>query len=137
MGSDINNIQWYIIGEGKERKSLEKLIHHNKLDSIFFLLGYKENPYPYMKSCDIYVQTSLFEGLGLTLIEASILQKPIVTTNFPTAHSIISHNKTGLICEMNSQSIAKSISNYIDNPQLKQKIVTNLKMMKNNDKESI
>ena len=99
------------------------------------LLGYKENPYPYIKSCDIYAQTSLFEGLGLTVIEAAILQKPIVTTNFPTSYSIIENEITGLICNMNPLDIAKSIERYLNNPELNKKIVKNLSLLKNNDKE--
>lgn len=46
------------------------------------------------------VQTSSFEGLGRTLIEASILCKPIVTTNFPTAYGLVEDGKTGFITEM-------------------------------------
>lgn len=129
------NINWYIIGEGSERDALEKLIEVNNLNKNFFLLGFQENPYPYIKACDIYVQTSLFEGLGLTVIEAAILQKPIVSTNFPTASTIITHNKTGLICEMNATAIADSIIKYIENPKLRDVVIANLQSAKNNDKE--
>lgn len=129
------NIKWYIIGEGSERLKLEKLIVLNKLENNFYLLGYKENPYPYIKNCSIYVQTSIFEGLGLTIIEATILNKPIVTTNFPTAHEIITHNKTGLICDMNSNSITNSIITYIEIPDLIKSIVKNLESIENNDTE--
>ncbi|UKM63958.2 glycosyltransferase [Flavobacteriaceae bacterium GSB9] len=129
------NIKWYIIGEGPERKSLEKIIKHEKLENNLILLGYKENPYPYIKSCDIYAQTSLFEGLGLTVIEAAVLQKPIVTTNFPTASTIITNNKTGLICSMNAKDIATSIEKYLKNPELMNEVLNNLYKQKNNDKE--
>tara|TARA_R110001583_G_scaffold107620_1_gene256224 strand:- start:8126 stop:9277 length:1152 start_codon:yes stop_codon:yes gene_type:complete len=128
-------LKWYVIGEGPERNELEKRINQYNLENSFLLLGYKENPYPYIKACDIYTQTSLFEGLGLTVIEATILQKPIVTTNFPTASSIITNNETGLICEMNAQSIAENILFYINDQKLKDKVVFNLSKLKNNDKE--
>ena len=100
-------LHWYIVGEGSERNYLEKLIKSNNLEDNMTLVGMTDNPYPYMKSCDIYVQTSLFEGLGLTVIEASLLNKPIVSTNFPSVYGIIEHEKTGLIAEMNSTRIAK------------------------------
>lgn len=129
------NIKWYVIGEGPERKNLEQLIHNKNLQNHFILLGYKENPYPFIKSCDIYAQTSFFEGLGLTVIEAAILQKPIITTNFPTASTIIEHKKTGLICEMNAKAIASSIETYLKNPDLMNKVSDNLSKQKNNDKE--
>ena len=123
MGYQIN---WCVIGEGKERGNLEALIKENKLEGSFNLLGFKENPYVYMKACDIYVQSSLFEGFGLSLFEALILNKPIVTSNFSTASTIISHNETGLICEMNSEAIANNIKYFIDNPDFKNKIIDNL-----------
>jgi glycosyltransferase involved in cell wall biosynthesis len=64
------------------------------------------------------------------LIEAAILKKPIVTTNFPTASTIITHNETGVICEMDAQSIAGSITNYLDNTDFTNKIVENLSKIK-------
>ncbi len=128
-------IQWYVIGEGPQRSRLEELIERKNLQETFCLLGFKENPYPYIKWCDIYVQTSIFEGLGLTVIEASVLQKPIVTTNFPTASSIIEHKKTGLICKMNAEDIAKSISYYIKNPQFMEEVSKQKPQRVNKDKE--
>ncbi|WP_158250437.1 glycosyltransferase [Aquimarina sp. I32.4] len=129
------NIKWYVIGDGPERDNLEELIKGFKMQEKFILLGYKENPYPYIKSCDVYVQTSLFEGLGLTVIEASLLQKAIVTTNFPTASSIINHNKTGLICEMTPHAIAKNIEKYLNNKEFKSEVTMNLSKVINNDKQ--
>ncbi|MGX9985366.1 glycosyltransferase [Soonwooa purpurea] len=128
-------IHWYVVGEGTERSSLEKQIANNNLEKSFSLLGANTNPYPYMKACDIYVQTSLFEGLGLTVIEASILQKPIVCTNFSTAFGILKDNETGLIAEMTAESIAENIERLINDVELKNKLIANLSQQKNKDKE--
>lgn len=128
-------VKWYVIGEGSERFNLEALIKKKKLEEHFVLLGFNENPYSFMKSCDIYVQSSFFEGLGLTVIEAAILNKPIVTTNFPTASTIINHQETGLICDMKPESIAKAIEKYIDDKNFTSKIIDNLSKQENRDKE--
>ncbi|MCK0156847.1 glycosyltransferase [Cellulophaga sp. F20128] len=128
-------VKWYVIGDGPQRNDIENLIKDKNLQEHFFLLGFKENPYPFMKTCNLYVQTSLFEGLGLTVIEATILNKPIVTTNFPTATSIIEHGKTGLICDMNANDISMNIQKYLDNDLLKDNVIKNLSLLKNNDKE--
>tara|TARA_B110000240_G_C13438170_1_gene426847 strand:- start:64 stop:1218 length:1155 start_codon:yes stop_codon:yes gene_type:complete len=128
-------IKWFIIGNGPELNNIEELIKYYNLENHIELLGYQENPYPYIKTCDIYVQTSLFEGLGLTVIEAAILQKPIVTTNFPTAYNIIKNEETGLICEMTPISIANAIQRYLSDKIFKEKVVRNLALLKNNDKE--
>lgn len=128
-------VHWYIVGEGSERTYLERLIKSNKLEHNFTLVGMTENPYPYMKDCDIYVQTSLFEGLGLSIIEASYLNKPIVCTNFPTVYSILEHEKTGLIAEMNAIDIANNIERLILDKNLKKVLIKNLTNKENNDKE--
>tara|TARA_R110002033_G_scaffold494_2_gene4604 strand:- start:9282 stop:10433 length:1152 start_codon:yes stop_codon:yes gene_type:complete len=129
------NIKWFVIGDGPQRNEIENLIKEKNLQEHFILLGFKENPYPYMKSCDIYVQSSLFEGLGLTVIEAAILKKPIVSTNFPTASSIITNEETGLICEMDSISISNTIERYLNEDNLKIYIIKNLSLLENFDKE--
>lgn len=128
-------IHWYVVGEGTERKYLEDLIKLNQIDDSFFLIGATDNPYPYMKTCDIYVQTSLFEGLGLTVIEASYLNKPIVSTNFPSVYGILIPEKTGLIAEMNANSISAKIEALINNKALRKTLIQNLSIQKNNDKE--
>lgn len=130
------NVKWYIIGVGTEKEFLEHKIKENNLQNHMVLMGFKENPYPYMRTCDIYVQTSLFEGLGLTVIEASILNKPIVTTNFPTAYTILKHNETGLIAEMEVNSIAEHIIRYIEDFDLVKKVQNQLREKDNeSDKE--
>tara|TARA_R110002049_G_scaffold288240_3_gene470596 strand:+ start:3663 stop:4820 length:1158 start_codon:yes stop_codon:yes gene_type:complete len=128
-------VKWFVIGEGPERSNLEKLIATQKLEEHFILLGFKENPYPYIKTADIYVQTSLFEGLGLSVIEASYLNKPIVCTNFPSVYNIIENNKTGLITGMTSNAISTAITQYIDNTDFRNSIVRNLSSLENTDKE--
>lgn len=128
------NINWFVVGEGPEREYLEKLIHEFNLSNKFFLLGQTLNPFPYMKHCDIYVQTSLFEGWGLTLIEAVLLKKHVVTTNFPTAYDIVEHEKTGLISEMNVESLTQNIKRLIKDDNLKKELDLHLSTRGNPDK---
>jgi glycosyltransferase involved in cell wall biosynthesis len=129
------SFKWYIIGEGSERGKLEKLIDQNDLNDFVVLLGFNENPYPYINACDIYVQTSSFEGLGRTIIEASLLNKPIVTTNFPTAYGILENEETGLIVEMNTESIATAILRLLEDDNLRVKLINNLASKENRSKQ--
>jgi glycosyltransferase involved in cell wall biosynthesis len=128
------DLRWYVVGEGTERIALETLIKKYKLEKFFILLGAHDNPYPFMKMATIYVQTSLFEGLGLTVIEASYLNKPIVSTNFPTVYDVITDGKTGFIAEMNPQSISNQIEKLLINPSLRATFTANLSVLKNADK---
>ena len=118
--------KWYAIGDGEHRRDIENLIKKNKLEDFFILLGKKENPYPYMKNCDIYVQPSRKEGFGLTVVEAKILKKPIVCTNFNTAKELINNYEDGLIVDDDAEQLYLGIKRYLDNLQFRHKIEENL-----------
>lgn len=118
--------KWYAIGDGPDKEQIENLIKENKIEDEFILLGSKDNPYPYMKKCNIYVQPSRVEGFGLTVVEAKILKKPIVCTNFETAKEIINNNIDGLIVNIHEKSIVNGIKMYMKNEVFKNKIINNL-----------
>ena len=84
------------------------------------ILGKKENPYPYIKGCDIYVQPSLYEGKSITVREAQILCKPVIITNYPTAKSQVIDGVDGIIVPMNVCECATHMGKFISN-QDKQK----------------
>jgi len=97
------------------RPCVEKLIREKHMTDCITLLGEQANPYPFMAAADIYVQTSRFEGFGLTIAEAKILNRPIVSTNFPVVYDQITDGQNGLIAEMNSESIAQKILQLYEN----------------------
>lgn len=131
------NFIWYVIGEGEERSRLENKIHQYNLQDNFKLLGSIENPYPYLKNCDIYVQTSLTEGFCLTLAEAKLFNLPIVTTDFPTAFIQIKNGLNGMIVKKNQQEIASKISLLIENKTLRQNLINSLSKEEKRTKEEI
>lgn len=118
--------KWYAIGDGPDKEQIEELIKENNVEDEFVLLGSRDNPYPYMKKCNIYVQPSRVEGFGLTVAEAKILRKPIVCTNFRTAKELINNNIDGLIVNINEKSISDGIKMYMENRGLKGRIINNL-----------
>ena len=75
------NHNFYIIGDGPEKERLQELIEKYKIENTFKLLGKKENPYPYIKNADYFCLLSRFEGYGMVLEEAKILDKPIIITD--------------------------------------------------------
>ena len=120
------DIRWNIIGDGEERTNLEQRIKKNNLEDRFILLGIKENPYPYVRNADIYVQTSRFEGKSIAIDEAKILNKPILITNFSTVKDQISNGEDGLIVDMNVDSIVKGLEKLINDTDLRNKLTKNL-----------
>lgn len=126
-----HNFKWYFVGDGTDKPLVEALIKEKELEDYVKLLGVKVNPYPYMKECDIYVQTSRFEGFGLTVTEARILGKAEVCTNFPSAYNQITDGVNGLICNMTPEDIADKIEMLIENPDLKAKLESNVAKERN------
>lgn len=120
-------IPWYVIGDGPEFMSLKALISKYELEDYFILLGENNNPYPYILNSLIYVQPSRHEGYCLSLAEARILEKPIITTNFPAAYEQIKDNITGKIVECNAEAIASNLSELLNSYNLRKFYSENLK----------
>ena len=115
--------RWYFVGAGPERVTIENLVTDYGLEEYVLLLGIQSNPYPYMAGCDIYVQTSSFEGFCLTLHEARILNKPVICTNFSVVYNQIRDGENGLIAEMTSESVAEKIMLLAKNNALREKLI--------------
>ena len=120
------SFKWYGIGEGKDRKKLEKLINKEKLNNNFYLLGRKDNPYPYIKNCDIYVQPSRHEGYSIALTEARVLKKLIVTSDFPANKEQIENGINGIISQLDPVDLKEKIKKLYLDSVLKKKILKNL-----------
>lgn len=114
------SFDWYVIGEGEEWANLQKLIADNQLEDCFYLLGIRDNPYPYIKNADIVVQPSRFEGKSMVLDEAKILAKPIVATNYTTVRDQLNDNE-GLIVEMTPKGIEQGIQKMLSDEKTRRK----------------
>ena len=114
---------WYFIGEGPERAHVERLISELGLNDEVKLLGMQLNPYSFISQADLYVQTSRSEGFGLTIAEAKILGKPIVSTNFDVVYNQLTHEHNGLIADMTCESIAENIIRFISDTALRSSII--------------
>lgn len=115
--------QWIFVGDGPDRNSLERLIEEYHVENNICLVGMQSNPYPYMKAADVYVQSSRFEGFGLTVTEAKILGRAIVCTNFPTAFNQLENGKNGIIVEMSAEAIASGIEKLLNDETLRQRLM--------------
>lgn len=124
------NAKWYIIGFGGNEELIRQRIREAGMQDRVILLGKKENPYPYMTACDIYVQPSRYEGKAVTVREAQILGKPVVITAFATSQSQLSDGDDGVIVPPDNEGCARGLVDFIKNSSLRQKIVTDI-MAKN------
>jgi glycosyltransferase involved in cell wall biosynthesis len=131
------DFKWFIIGDGKARSKVEQMIKDANIEDHFTILGAKTNPYPYLRSADIYVHPSRIEGKSVALDEVKALAKPVVVTNFSTVYDQFTDGVTALICEMNANDIADKILTMINNPELRAQLVDNLRYEKVGNEEQI
>lgn len=120
------NVYWYIIGYGGDEALIRSKIKEAEMEEYVILLGKKENPYPYMKACDIYVQPSRFEGNSVTVREAQMVCKPVVVTDYPTAQSQIQQGVDGVIVPLDNMECARGIVEVIKNRDLQNKLIAYL-----------
>ena len=129
------NIRWHWIGDGEWATYIKEMIKECKVEDSFILEGLKMNPYPYIRQSDIYVQPSRHEGYCLTIAEAKLLNKPIITTATAGGKEQIEHQRTGLISEIDEQELLRNIIQLIKNPGLRYSLSHTLK--KENEQEII
>lgn len=120
-------VRWYIIGDGPNMERIKDLIIKESVDKNVFLLGVRNNPYPYMKACDIYIQPSYTEGYSTTICEAGILGKAIIGTK-PSGgiRDQIENERSGLIVDASVEGIEKGIIRLIEDPLLRKKFEKNI-----------
>lgn len=111
------NARWYVVGEGEERHFLEGEIKKRNLSNDFRLLGFKENPYIYIKHCDIFANVSNYEGKSIAIQEAQALAKTVVATHCSGNNEQIYEGLDGILCGHDPKDIAESIKWIINNPE--------------------
>lgn len=111
---------WSIIGKGYLTPYLKKKIKEYGLEGNLILEGEKENPYPYYKGCDIYVQPSRAEGYCIALAEARMFYKPVVVTDFSGAREQLGDGEYGKIVPFGIDTIYEGILQVVENPELRE-----------------
>jgi len=106
------DVYWYIIGFGPDEKLIKSKIEQFGMNKRVILLGKKENPYPYIKACDIYIQPSRYEGKSVTVREAQMLGKPVIITQYATSSSQLENGVDGVVVPLNNEECAKGIGCY-------------------------
>lgn len=107
------NVTWYLIGYGGDEQLIRKKIQEQNMENEVIILGKKENPYPYIKACDFYVQPSRYEGKSIAVREAQLLGKPVIISNYSTAHSQVRNQYDGVIVPMSLEECALGIRDSI------------------------
>ncbi len=110
-------VVFFIIGEGEERKNLERIIEKYNLENRVFLVGFLENAKEYLRAFDIFTLTSIKEGLPYTILEAGLAGLPVIASNTGGIPDIVDSGLNGILVEKtNIEQITKTIELMIRNP---------------------
>lgn len=104
----ITDFHWHIIGGGPCEAELKDAAECGTAGEHVIFHGMQQNPYPYMKKADLFVQPSRFEGYSLSIMEALALGLPVVATK-AAAGEQITDGVNGLLCDTSPQAIADAV----------------------------
>lgn len=112
-----------ILGQGSQKEYLVNEVKKLNMEEKVKFLGFKENPYKYLNQADVFVQSSIYEGLPTVLIEALVLNVPVVATNCPDgAKEILDNGEYGLLVKMNDEkALADAIEKVLNDRDLQKK----------------
>ena len=92
------NFRLLLVGRGQEESALRNYIKKNNLGDKIKIVKFTENPYNLIKSSDLFILTSIYEGLPNVLLEAITLKKFVISSNCPTGpKEILMNGKAGYL----------------------------------------
>lgn len=102
-----------IIGDGPLKLMLTQVIKSLKVENNVHLLGLRFNPFPLLKKADCFILPSNHEGQPMTLLEAMILEKPIIATDIIGSRSVL-EGRTGCLVDNSIDGLLKGMTNFIE-----------------------
>ncbi len=108
-----SEIHWWIVGSGPMENEVKAQVERLRIADHFHLLGMQKNPYPYIAQADLYVQPSRYESFGITILEAMLLGRPVVSTNTLGAQELIRDGVDGTLCD--PEDLSSAIERFIQN----------------------
>jgi glycosyltransferase involved in cell wall biosynthesis len=121
-----DNIVFYIVGDGPQRNELENIAKEYKISDKIIFAGFKTNIPAELSLIDIFVAPSVTEGLGLGILEAMAMEKPIIASKVGGIREIIIDGKTGLfVPSQDSKSLAMKIIYLLNNEAIAAELAKN------------
>ena len=117
FSQNFEELKLVIIGDGEERKKLEKLIKLKDLENRVFLIGSTDNVYRYMKQASLFILPSLWEEVGFVIVEAALSNLFIISSDCPNGPSeFLDNGNSGILFKSNvSGELNKSLNFYFEN----------------------
>ena len=107
------NFKVWLLGDGEDHAMYRNLINEKHLENIVILKGNQVNPYKYLAKSDCLIMSSQFEGYGIVIDEARVLEKPIIATDIADARRILSEGY-GIVCENSEEGIYDAMKDCLN-----------------------
>lgn len=126
------DLKLYIVGEGEEKKKLEKKILDLGLENTVELLGYRKDVLNLIKAADLLICSSYREGFSTVVGEAILLGTPVLTTDCSGMKELLLDGKLGLIVNNDIESITNGMLTLLAEPERLEKYISNIDKVKSN-----
>jgi L-malate glycosyltransferase len=123
------NVEFSILGDGPLKEQLLRRAEELNLADIVTFLPACPDPFPYYRSLDAFLNTSLHEGIPLTILEAMACGLPVVAAQVGGIPEIISHGQDGLLVEgRRAEKFSRFCLDLVENQELRKRIGKNASM---------
>ncbi len=120
---ELPNVKFILAGDGILRKKIEKMISETKLQQQVFLMGWRRDIPVILQAMDIFVLTSLWEGLPISVLEAMVSSKPVISTDTGGVREVIFEGKTGfLVSRHDMKTMSRKVVGLLKNERLRKQI---------------
>lgn len=110
----------WILGEGPQRELLQTYIDENGLGNTALLMGFRDNPFPFLREAELLVCSSECEGFSTFITEGLILGRPIVTTDCTGMRELLGDSDYGLITERSEDGLYEGMKKMLVDPALRE-----------------
>ncbi|MGL4628093.1 MAG: glycosyltransferase [Cetobacterium sp.] len=119
----------YILGDGEDKPNIERKITELNLQNDVLLLGNRRNPFPFMKNAELFLHTSMGEGLPTVFVEAMLCDTVVVAYDCPTGpREILADGKAGGLIELNNKvAFEEKVLEILENENLQKDIKKEMK----------
>jgi glycosyltransferase involved in cell wall biosynthesis len=117
------NVRYFIVGEGEERTKIEAMIRDVNMENQIRMLGLREDVAELLEGMDIFLLTSVSEGIPLTLIEAMSAQLPCVATRVGGIPEVVHDGTTGVLSDSGDcNKLSEALLKLIQSPSVRQRM---------------
>ena len=120
--SDNIKVGLVIVGDGSQKYTLRSKIQKLKLEDNIKIVGWVEKPWKYYEHADLYIQTSKYEGFGMSLLEAGYVGLPIVSTDVGLVGEVLKPGESVVVINKNKSEVVNKITNLIYNESIRRSL---------------